>query len=33
MAKSGRTREDIDKMIEIKLSYRDADIALHNCRF
>ncbi|MEO6019850.1 MAG: LLM class flavin-dependent oxidoreductase [Knoellia sp.] len=33
LAKSGRTREDIDKMIEIKLSYRDADIALHNCRF
>ena len=34
LSKSGRTRDDIDKMIEIKLSYdRDPDQALHNCRF
>lgn len=34
LAKSGRTREDVDRMIEIKLSYdRDAQVALHNCRF
>ena len=34
LAKSGRTRDDIDKLIEIKLSYdRDADAALANCRF
>lgn len=34
LAKSGRTRGDIDKMIEIKLSYdRDHDEAVRNCRF
>jgi coenzyme F420-dependent glucose-6-phosphate dehydrogenase len=34
LEKSGRTREDLDKMIEIKLSYdRDPELALHNCRF
>jgi coenzyme F420-dependent glucose-6-phosphate dehydrogenase len=34
LAKSGRTRDDIDRMIEIKLSYdRDPDLALHNVRF
>src|SRR3954468_15347847 len=34
LSKSGRTRDDIDRMIEIKLSYdRDADQALHNVRF
>ncbi len=34
LTKSGRTREDIDRMIEIKLSYdRDPEAALHNCRF
>ena len=34
LAKSGRTREDVDRMIEIKLSYdREAEVALHNCRF
>lgn len=34
LARSSRTRDDIDRMIEIKLSYdRDADAALHNVRF
>ncbi len=34
LAKSERTRDDIDKMIEIKLSYdRDHDEAVRNCRF
>ena len=34
LAKSERTRDDIDKMIEIKLSYdRDRDEAVRNCRF
>ncbi len=34
LAKSGRTRDDVDRMIEIKLSYdREAEVALHNCRF
>jgi coenzyme F420-dependent glucose-6-phosphate dehydrogenase len=34
LTKSGRTRDDIDRMIEIKLSYdRDLDAALRNCRF
>lgn len=34
LAKSDRTRDDIDRMIEIKLSYdRDAATALHNVRF
>ena len=34
LEKSGRTRDDIDRMIEIKLSYdRDAGAALHNVRF
>ena len=34
LAKSSRTREDIDRMIEIKLSYdRDPDQALRNVRF
>ena len=34
LGKSGRTREDIDRMIEVKLSYdRDADRALKDCRF
>ena len=34
LAKSGRTRDDIDRMIEIKLSYdRDPEQALHNVRF
>lgn len=34
LEKSARTRGDIDRMIEIKLSYdRDAGVALHNCRF
>ncbi|MDC5697217.1 glucose-6-phosphate dehydrogenase (coenzyme-F420) [Intrasporangium calvum] len=34
LAKSGRTRDDIDRMIEIKLSYdRDPETALHNVRF
>ncbi|MDN5764027.1 MAG: glucose-6-phosphate dehydrogenase (coenzyme-F420) [Microlunatus sp.] len=34
LATSGRTREDIDKMIEIKLSYdRDHEAAVRNCRF
>ena len=34
LGKSGRTRDDIDRMIEIKLSYdRDPDQALHNVRF
>lgn len=34
LAKSDRTRDDIDRMIEIKLSYdRDAAAALHNVRF
>ena len=33
LAKSGRTRSDLDRMIEIKLSYdRDAEQALHNVR-
>jgi coenzyme F420-dependent glucose-6-phosphate dehydrogenase len=34
LSKSGRTRDDIDRMIEIKLSYdRDPERALHNVRF
>jgi coenzyme F420-dependent glucose-6-phosphate dehydrogenase len=34
LEKSGRTRDDIDRMIEIKLSYdRDQAQALHNVRF
>jgi coenzyme F420-dependent glucose-6-phosphate dehydrogenase len=34
LAKSGRTRDDIDRMIEIKLSYDlDAERALTDCRF
>jgi coenzyme F420-dependent glucose-6-phosphate dehydrogenase len=34
LAKSGRTRDDIDRMIEIKLSYhRDPEQAVTNCRF
>lgn len=34
LAKSGRTRADVDRMIEIKLSYdRDEDRALTDCRF
>ena len=34
LAKSGRTRDDLDRMIEIKLSYdRDPAQALHNVRF
>ncbi|MBB2985304.1 glucose-6-phosphate dehydrogenase (coenzyme-F420) [Terracoccus luteus] len=34
LAKAERTRDDIDRMIEIKLSYdRDHDQAVHNCRF
>ncbi|HET7399229.1 MAG TPA: glucose-6-phosphate dehydrogenase (coenzyme-F420) [Intrasporangium sp.] len=34
LEKSGRTREQLDRMIEIKLSYdRDPDTALTNCRF
>jgi coenzyme F420-dependent glucose-6-phosphate dehydrogenase len=34
LTKSGRTREEIDRMIEIKLSYdRDPDQAVRNCRF
>ena len=34
LQKSGRTREHIDRMIEIKLSYdRDPDAAVTNCRF
>ncbi|GAA6526427.1 glucose-6-phosphate dehydrogenase (coenzyme-F420) [Intrasporangium sp. DVR] len=34
LAKSSRSRDDIDRMIEIKLSYdRDPDAALHNVRF
>jgi coenzyme F420-dependent glucose-6-phosphate dehydrogenase len=34
LAKSGRTRDQIDRMIEIKLSYdRDHDQAVRNCRF
>jgi coenzyme F420-dependent glucose-6-phosphate dehydrogenase len=34
LERSGRTRDDLDKMIEIKLSYdRDPEQALHNCRF
>jgi coenzyme F420-dependent glucose-6-phosphate dehydrogenase len=34
LEKSGRTRDDIDRMIEIKLSYdRDHAQALHNVRF
>src|SRR5690606_13772292 len=33
-AKAGRTMDDIDRMIEIKLSYdTDADVALENTRF
>ncbi len=34
LAKSGRTRDDIDRMIEIKLSWDpDHDQAVRNCRF
>ena len=34
LAKSGRTREDIDRMIEIKLSWDpDRELAVTNCRF
>jgi coenzyme F420-dependent glucose-6-phosphate dehydrogenase len=34
LSKSGRTRDDIDRMIEIKVSYdRDAERALTDCRF
>src|SRR6478672_339234 len=34
LERSGRTRDDIDRMIEIKLSYdRDPEQALHNVRF
>jgi coenzyme F420-dependent glucose-6-phosphate dehydrogenase len=34
LEKSGRTRDDIDRMIEIKLSYdRDPEQALHNVHF
>lgn len=34
LAKAGRSRDDIDRMIEIKLSYdRDAERALTDCRF
>jgi coenzyme F420-dependent glucose-6-phosphate dehydrogenase len=34
LEKSGRTREDIDRMIEVKLSWDpDHDQAVHNCRF
>lgn len=34
LERSGRTRDDVDRMIEIKLSYhRDAEQALANCRF
>jgi coenzyme F420-dependent glucose-6-phosphate dehydrogenase len=34
LTKSGRTRDDVDRMIEIKLSYdRDEDRALTDCRF
>ena len=34
LAKSGRTREDIDRMIEIKLSWDpDREHAVANCRF
>jgi coenzyme F420-dependent glucose-6-phosphate dehydrogenase len=34
LAVAGRSRDDIDRMIEIKLSYdRDPETALENCRF
>jgi coenzyme F420-dependent glucose-6-phosphate dehydrogenase len=34
LSKSGRSRDDVDRMIEIKLSYdRDAERALTDCRF
>ena len=34
LAKSGRTREDLDRMIEVKLSWDpDHDQAVRNCRF